>query len=147
MRKLESALLSEAIQTLSLQIGVVPKKVLVKNQKRRWGSCSSRGTINLNYRVLLLPQCLRDYVIIHELCHLREMNHSSRYWRLVESHCPDYRLLIAKLRKVEPAFHLGDETLKQVALSNCCGTCHSGESIDIKTKQTAGDRIMSVYNQ
>ena len=65
--------------------------VRIKNQKTRWGSCSAKGNINLNLRLMMAPDPMIDYVIIHELCHLRELNHSLAFWALVESCCPDYR--------------------------------------------------------
>lgn len=66
------------------------RRVSVRNQRSRWGSCSRRGTISLNWRLIQTPPFVRDYIILHELMHLREMNHSPRYWRQVESVCPDY---------------------------------------------------------
>ncbi len=71
--------------------GFVYNKLRIKNQKTRWGSCSSMGNINLNLRLMMAPDRAIDYVIVHELCHLREMNHSPAYWSLVETCCPDYR--------------------------------------------------------
>ena len=67
------------------------RRVTVRNQKSRWGSCSRRGTISLNWRLVQAPAFVCDYIILHELMHLRQMNHSARYWREVESVCPDYR--------------------------------------------------------
>jgi predicted metal-dependent hydrolase len=66
------------------------RRVSVRNQRSRWGSCSRRGTISLNWRLIQTPRFVRDYIILHELMHLREMNHSGRFWRLVEGVCPDY---------------------------------------------------------
>jgi len=66
-------------------------RVMVRNQRSRWGSCSRRGTISLNWRLIQAPPFVRDYLILHELMHLREMNHSARFWREVESVCPGYR--------------------------------------------------------
>ena len=66
-------------------------RVRIKNQKTRWGSCSAKRNINLNMRLMMAPDDAIDYVIIHELCHLRELNHSPAFWALVESCCPDYR--------------------------------------------------------
>jgi predicted metal-dependent hydrolase len=66
-------------------------RVSVRNQKSRWGSCSRRGTISLNWRLLQTPAFVRDYIILHELMHLRQMNHSTRFWREVGCVCPDYK--------------------------------------------------------
>lgn len=65
-------------------------RVTVRNQRSRWGSCSRRGAISLNWRLIQTPVFVRDYIILHELMHLREMNHSPRFWREVERVCPDY---------------------------------------------------------
>lgn len=66
-------------------------QVQIRNQRSRWGSCSSRGTISLNWRLVQIPDFVRDYLIIHELMHVREMNHSARYWQHVAAACPDYQ--------------------------------------------------------
>jgi hypothetical protein len=68
------------------------KKIVVRNQKSRWGSCSYNGTISLNWRLIQLPPAVCDYIIVHELMHLRELNHSPRFWAEVERVCPDYRI-------------------------------------------------------
>jgi predicted metal-dependent hydrolase len=65
-------------------------RVTIKAQKTRWGSCSRQGNLNFNWRLLLAPLPVLDYVVIHELCHLCEMNHSPRFWQLVAVTCPDY---------------------------------------------------------
>ena len=74
-------------------------KITVKRQKSRWGSCSSLKNINLNYHLIKAPLSVIDYVIIHEFAHLVHMNHSSRFWELVKSYCPDYKSHIDWLRK------------------------------------------------
>jgi hypothetical protein len=65
-------------------------RITVRNQRSRWGSCSRRGTISLNWRLIQTPPFVRDYIFLHELMHLRQMNHSARFWREVESVCPAY---------------------------------------------------------
>jgi predicted metal-dependent hydrolase len=66
------------------------RRVSVRNQRSRWGSCSRRGTISLNWRLVQTPAFVRDYIILHELAHLKEMNHSKRFWREVARLCPDF---------------------------------------------------------
>ena len=66
------------------------RRIAVRNQRSRWGSRSRHGTISLNWRLIQAPPFVRDYLILHELAHLREMNHSARFWREVERVCPSY---------------------------------------------------------
>ena len=70
--------------------GLVVPRVGVRNQRTRWGSCGRDGHISLNWRLILMPEWVRDYVMIHELMHLRRLDHSSQFWRLVSKACPDY---------------------------------------------------------
>lgn len=74
------------------------KNVSVKNTSTRWGSCSKRGNLNFNYRIIFLPEILADYLIVHELCHLKEMNHSAKFWKLVEQTIPNYKNLCKELK-------------------------------------------------
>ncbi len=76
---------------LSAVTGVDVKQVTVRNQRSRWGSCSAGGAISLNWRLVQTPEFVRDYIIYHELMHLREMNHSTRFWARVEEVCPGWR--------------------------------------------------------
>ena len=71
-------------------IGVSPNSISVKNYKSRWGSCSSKGDISYNWRIILAPPHIVNYVVVHELCHLRHMNHSPAYWKSVKQVFPDY---------------------------------------------------------
>ena len=75
-------------------------KVKIKNQKTRWGSCSSKKNISFNYKLLYFDKKVIDYVIIHELCHLKEMNHSIKFWNLVEEIMPDYRIQKKRIREL-----------------------------------------------
>ena len=76
---------------LSAVTGVPVTQVTVRNQRSRWGSCSANGTISLNWRLVQTPDFVRDYIIYHELMHLREMNHSERFWARVAEVCPGWR--------------------------------------------------------
>jgi hypothetical protein len=68
----------------------VYKKLQIKNTVSRWGSCSSKGTLSFHYKILFLPKELQRYLIVHELCHLKEMNHSKRFWDAVKHEYPEY---------------------------------------------------------
>ncbi len=74
--------------------------ITVRNQRTRWGSCSRKKNLNFNYKIALLPERFVDYIIVHELCHLQELNHSREFWQLVEHAIPDYRIRLAELKKV-----------------------------------------------
>ena len=76
---------------LAAETGMAVKEVAVRNQRTRWGSCTTGGVISLNWRLVQAPETVRDYVIYHELMHLREMNHSDRFWRRVEEVYPNWR--------------------------------------------------------
>ncbi len=71
-------------------LGVEPKRISIRAQRTRWGSCSSQGTICLNWRLMLLPSDLCDYILVHELCHLRHLDHSEKFWALVDLVFPDF---------------------------------------------------------
>lgn len=86
------------VYELANQMGVRPRGVTIRNQKTRWGSCSARQTLSLNCQLMVLPPELRDYVIVHELCHLVHFNHSSSFWGLVSECLPDAQNLRKRLR-------------------------------------------------
>jgi len=74
-------------------------KIAIRNSRSRWGSCSGKGTISFNYKIVFLPEELLDYLTVHELCHLQESNHSKAFWLLVASKIPDYITCRSKLRQ------------------------------------------------
>ena len=76
-------------------------RVAIRNQRSRWGSCSKQGNLNFNYKIALLPDALADYIVVHELCHLGEFNHSQAFWDLVAVAVPDHRERRAELRQIE----------------------------------------------
>jgi predicted metal-dependent hydrolase len=77
------------------------RRVSIRNQKTRWGSCSRRGSLSFNVRLGSLPADLRDYIVIHELCHLKEFNHSAAFWELVSKQAPDYLIRRQKLKQLK----------------------------------------------
>jgi predicted metal-dependent hydrolase len=87
------------IEFLNKKYGFVYNRVSIKNQRTRWGSCSKKGNLNFNYKIALLPERLSDYLIVHELCHLKEFNHSENFWNLVSKTVPNYLELRKELRK------------------------------------------------
>ena len=90
-------LLLPMLERLAARTGLVPAGVRIGRQRSRWGSCSSAGRINLNCGLLFVRSSLVEYLIVHELCHLRHLNHSSRFWRLVGTHLPGYEALEREL--------------------------------------------------
>ena len=74
-------------------------RIAIRNQKSRWGSCSKNGNLNFNYKLVFLPSELRDYVIVHEVCHIKEFNHGPGFWALVGEKVPDHKALRVRLRK------------------------------------------------
>ena len=79
------------VKELGENYNLIPSSVFIKNQKSRWGSCNSRKEIRLNWRLILMPYSVMDYIIIHELCHLEHMNHSKEFWNLVGKFIPNYK--------------------------------------------------------
>ena len=76
-------------------------RIAIKEQKTRWGSCSSKGNINFNWKLVLMPEQIQDYVVVHELAHRIQMNHSEAFWQIVESILPEYQTCIQWMRKHE----------------------------------------------
>ena len=103
LRELASRELPLRVLALAAEHGLTVQRVLVRNQKSRWGSCSRRGTISLNWRLIQTPAFVADYIILHELAHLRHMNHSLRFWEEVGRLCSDYRTAEQWLKAKGPA--------------------------------------------
>ncbi len=82
-------LIPDRVTTLSTRLGKKPAKVSIRSQKSRWGSCSSRGTLSFNWRLVMVPPEILDYVILHELVHLEEPNHSPRFWQKLAASDPE----------------------------------------------------------
>jgi len=102
LKRLLKAAATEILMARTQQIaertGLQPTSVNVRHYKRKWGQCTSRKEVSLNWRILHLPTTLQNYVIVHELCHLRQMNHSAAFWNLVAQHCPDFSERRRKLK-------------------------------------------------
>lgn len=97
------AVLPGRLIELATQHECIVAAVSIRNQRTRWGSCGRDGHISLNWRLVLMPEWVRDYVLVHELMHLRRMDHSPAFWRLVEAACPDYRAARQWLRRHGPS--------------------------------------------
>ncbi len=93
------ALAQKRIEYFNKIYGFEFNKINIKNQKTRWGSCSKKGNLNFNYKIVLIPERLADYIIAHELCHLKEFNHSQKFWNLVAKIIPDYLEMRKELKK------------------------------------------------
>lgn len=94
------ALVTKRLHYFNTLYGFAYTKVSIKSQKTRWGSCSSKGALSFNYKMALLSPELADYLAVHELCHLSEMNHSPRFWKLVGKAVPEYARLRKDLKKI-----------------------------------------------
>ena len=99
LRTLAAAELPDRCRELAGQTGVQVLRVSIRNQRSRWGACSANRVITLNWRLIQMPDSVRDYVILHELMHVRHPNHSRRFWRAVESVCATWQEAERWLRK------------------------------------------------
>ena len=78
--------------------GIAVGRIAIRNQKSRWGSCSKKGNLNFNYKLAFLPPELRDYIIVHEICHIKEFNHGHGFWDLVGQTMPEYKAMKKRLK-------------------------------------------------
>lgn len=100
-------LIQEKVGKWGAELGLNHTKVTIRGQKSRWGSCSRKGNLSFNWKLMMAPEAVIDYVVIHELAHLKEMNHSKRFWQLVAQHCPEWRECKKWLRTHEAELHTG----------------------------------------
>lgn len=90
----------DRIALLNAPYGFEFNRIAIRNTRSRWGSCSKKKNLNFSYKIVLLPERLADYIVVHELCHLGELNHSPRFWALVARTFPNYKELRHELRKI-----------------------------------------------
>jgi predicted metal-dependent hydrolase len=98
-RRMARAEIEPRVAHAAAQLGGSYSRLSIRGQRTRWGSCSAKGALSFNWRLLLAPEAVLDYVVWHEVCHLEAMNHSPRFWSLVAANCPDYREQAAWLRR------------------------------------------------
>jgi len=99
--KLARVIINNRLEFFNCHYNFSYNRVAIKNQKTCWGSCSQNANLNFNYKIINLPEEMRDYVIVHELCHLQELNHSKKFWNLVAETVPNYRTLRRKLKEIK----------------------------------------------
>ena len=97
-KKVAEEIIKKWVHHFASLYNVKVERVSIRNQKTRWGSCSKHGNLNFNYKLIYLPQDQKSYVIVHELCHLIEFNHSRRFWVQVEHTIPKHKEIRRKLR-------------------------------------------------
>ncbi len=103
-RKLARLEFEEKAAYYAERMGVTYNRIAVKEQKTKWGSCSGKKNLNFNWKLILMPESVLDYIVVHELAHLIEMNHSSAFWAQVAKIMPDYKKRVAWLRKNEKEY-------------------------------------------
>lgn len=91
LKELARAEINALAAALSQKMGTAFTRITIRDQRTRWGACSARKSLSFNWRLVMAPPEVTEYVVIHELAHLIEMNHSMRFWKIVEKHCPDYK--------------------------------------------------------
>ncbi len=99
------ALTLQRLAYFNLFYNLTWNRVAIRNQRRCWGSCSAKKNLNFNYKIFFLPEHLRDYIIVHEMCHLTHLNHGKDFWDLVAMQMPDYRVHVQELHALDKAGH------------------------------------------
>jgi hypothetical protein len=103
LKKQAETVIVDMAKKQSSKIGVKYSNLRIRSARTRWGSCSPTGNLNFNWKLIIAPLPVIEYVVIHELCHLKELNHSKEFWKLVEKNCPDWRKQRRWLRDNEAA--------------------------------------------
>ena len=102
LREKAKAYLPSRVSFYSKQMGLFPTGVKITSARSRWGSCSGKNSLCFSFRLMLLPDDLMDYVIVHELAHIKEKNHSARFYAVVAEYLPDYKQRISALKAISP---------------------------------------------
>ena len=105
-KKIGKSILVKQVNAFATSMAVHYNRIMLKEQKTRWGSCSSLNNLNFNWKILLMPPPICDYIIVHELSHLKELNHSPAFWQIVENVLPDYQNRRTWLKKQGMAYQL-----------------------------------------
>lgn len=98
-KEVARALIFAKVKMLNEKYGYRYNRISIRNQKTCWGSCSRKGNLNFNYKIMFLPENIQDYIVVHELCHLKEFNHSKKFWGLVSETVPNHLEIRSELRK------------------------------------------------
>ena len=102
LAKQAAQILPSKVRRFAAEIGVSYDRITIRSQRTRWGSCSAKGNLNFNCLLMLCPEEVMDYVVVHELCHRKELNHSAAFWAEVGKHDPRYKTHRAKLKAFSP---------------------------------------------
>ncbi len=117
-REIARATITARVQHFATEYGFEYGRIAIKDQKRCWGSCSAKQNLNFNYKLLFLPPELLDYIVVHELCHLRHLHHRPTFWEEVEKIMPEYRERILQLRTIERTYGGSVAKLSRLAEQN-----------------------------
>lgn len=101
IKKVARKIVEEKLEYFNMHYKLSYKRISIRQQKTRWGSCSSEGNLNFNCKIVCLAEPLRDYIIVHELCHVKEMNHQMPFWSLVSETIPDHKERRRAIRKIQ----------------------------------------------